>query len=135
MWISCVILALAAGGYTLWPLFAKAFNDTAMSADGHAASETENNADYLSARKTALYRNIKELEFEYKMGRLAEADFKRLESEYKYEVVAILQKLDAMNASTIKHEPYRETGACPACGAKSIPDKKFCADCGARLPV
>ena len=128
MWISCVILALAAGGYALWPLFAKTFNET-------AAPPTETGADFLTARKTALYRNIKELEFEYKMGRLAEADFQRLEAEYKKEAVEILQKLDVYKASAMKHEPDRETGLCPACGAKSIPDKKFCADCGARLPV
>ena len=135
MWISCVILAVAAGGYALWPLFAKTFNNTAIYAGGHTSSETENNADYLSERKKSLYRNIKELEFEYKMGRLTEADFQRLDAEYKYEAVEILKKLDVINASTIKQEPHRETGVCPACGAKSIPDKKFCADCGARLPV
>jgi len=132
MWISCVILVLAAGGYALWPLFAK-------TSDKSAGLPAEKDADYLVARKTAIYRNIKELEFECKMGRLTEADFQRLETEYKGEAAEILQKLDMLNDSTISNnQEFRiqtiESLTCPACGVKTIPYKKFCADCGARLP-
>jgi hypothetical protein len=126
MWISCVILVLAAGGYALWPLFVKTTDDTVV-------LPTETDEDYLAASKAAIYRNIKELEFEYKMGRLTEADFQRLETEYKGEAAEILQRIDALSASGIMQEPDGKTDACPACGAKTIPDKKFCADCGARL--
>ena len=126
MWISCVILVFAAGGYALWPLFVKA-------SDESAGPPTETDADYLVSRKTAVYRNIKELEFEYKMGRLTESDFQQLETEYKGEAAEILQKLDALNAPVTKQEPNGKADACPACGAKTIPGKKFCADCGVRL--
>ena len=140
MWISCVILFLAAGAYTLWPLFAK------TSAE-NAGTPAEAEADYLAARKAAIYRNIKELEFEYKMGRLAEADFQRLGTEYRGEAAEILQKLDMLNASAIIEKPPAlpseyagetprapmSADTCSACGAKTIPGKKFCADCGARL--
>jgi len=128
MWISCLILVLAAGGYVLWPLFAK-------KTDECAASLAETDADYLVARKTAIYRNIKELEFERKMGRLSEADFRRLETEYKDEAAEILQKLDmTKDSTTIENQQSKiENSTCSACGAASIPGKKFCADCGARL--
>jgi len=126
MWISCVILVFAAGVYTLWPLFAKTYKE-------NAESPSETDADYLVTRKTAIYRNIKELEFEYKMGRLTDVDFQRLEAEYKDEAAEILQKLDDLNASGIKPEQDANADSCPACGAKTIPGKKFCADCGARL--
>ena len=126
MWISCVILALAAGGYALWPLFGKTFDES-------VELPSETGADYLTDRKTAIYRNIKELEFEYKMGRLAESDFQRLEAEYKNEAVEILQKLDALNVNLITPETDAKTNTCPSCGAKTIPGKKFCADCGAKL--
>lgn len=132
--ISCVILVLVAGGYALWPLFAKNFNES-------AGAPAETDADYLAARKTALYRNIKDLEFEYKMGRLAENDFRQLEAEYKGEAAEILHKLDMLNVSAINPEPVdivekmckAKEDACPGCGVKTIPGKKFCADCGARL--
>jgi len=135
MWISCVILVLAAAGYALWPLFVK-------TDDVPSAAPAETDADYLTARKTALYRNIKELEFEYKMGRLTQAGFRQLEKEYKCEAADILQKLDMLNALAIDASAAKarviindddKTGACPACGSKTIPGKKFCADCGARL--
>ena len=127
MWTSCVILVLAAGCYVLRPLFAKTF-------DENTGTPTETDADYLAARKTAIYRNIKELEFEYKMGRLTEPDFQRLKMEYKDEAAEILQKLDMLNDSPVKQvSDGKTTNTCPACGAKTIPEKKFCADCGARL--
>jgi len=128
MWISCIILVLVAGGYALWPLFAK-------TSDGSVVTPAETDTEYLIARKTALYRNIKELQFERKMGRLAEADFRRLEMEYKDEASEILQKLDMLNDSTkIQNQQSTiQNQICPSCGSKTIPGKKFCADCGARL--
>ena len=127
MWISCLILVLAAGAYALWPLFEKTFDETVL-----PPTETDN--DYLASRKTAIYHNIRELEFEHKMGRLTQADFQRLDTEYKGEAAEVLQKLDTLNnvPATIQ-EPDRKAAFCPDCGAKTIPGKKFCADCGARL--
>ena len=135
MWISCLILVLAAGVYALWPLFAKRLGESAASVERQADSSAETDEDYLTARKTAIYRNIKELEFEYKMGRLAEPDFRRLESEYKSEAAEILYRLDMLNAAPIPIPPPESEidDVCPTCGAKTIPGKKFCADCGARL--
>ena len=131
MWISCLILVLAAGGYALWPLFAKRPDESA----GQTDSAAETDEGYLVARKTAIYRNIKELESEYKMGRLAEPDFQRLESEYKSEAAEILYRLDMLSAAPVPIPPPESEidDACPTCGAKTIPGKKFCADCGARL--
>ena len=132
MWISCLILVLAAGVYVLRPLFVNAVYKS-------VTPPTETDNDYFTGRKTAIYRNIKELEFEYKMGRLTETDFQQLETEYKGEAAAILQKLDEMkspDAPEIKPAPPAhddKADACPSCGAIIIPDKKFCADCGARL--
>ncbi|MDR0311738.1 MAG: hypothetical protein LBJ21_09140 [Acidobacteriota bacterium] len=132
MWISCVILVLAAGGYALWPLFAKTFDESESGAEARPA---ETGAEYLTDRKTAVYRNIKDLEFDYKMGRLADADFQRLEAEFKGEAAEILQKLDMLNdhVTTPASAPDIREGFCPGCGAKTIPGKKFCADCGALL--
>ena len=134
MWILCAILFIAAGGYALRPLFEKTFDESAW-------PEAETATDYLVGRKTAVYHTIRELEFEYKMGRLTESDFERLESEYKGEAAEILEKLDTLNDPSVRSEsepdaepkPDAETGACPACGAKTITGKNFCADCGARL--
>ena len=131
MWISCAILTFMIALYVLRPLFEKA-----AVASSEIPAETE--CDYLINRKTALYRNIRDLEFEHGMGRLSEADFQQLEMMYKGEAVEILQKLDRLNGlgttanrPNLKQKPQMDK--CPACGAEIIPGKKFCADCGARL--
>ena len=113
-------------------------------------AETE--LDRLLNRKAIVSTNLKELEFEYKMSRLSDADFKRLESGYKGEAAAILQKLDQMGVEKDLDERIekdiasskarlfstaaaqaKSPGRCPSCGADLIAGKKFCADCGHRL--
>jgi hypothetical protein len=113
---------------------------------------TESEWDPLLNRKAAVYDNLKDLEFEYKMGRLADPDFQQLRAAYKNEAVDILKSLDQLkiyknlDAEIEKEIALRKSGlfgsklkngnapaCCPACGAKTLSGKKFCADCGARL--
>ena len=145
-WILCAALVLLAGGYVLRPLFREP--EAALNID--LLAETE--LDRLMDRKTVIYRNLKDLEFEYAMGRLSEADYRRLEADYKNDAATILEKLDTLGASedldnAMEKEiasrkaklfgpgPGRasETQQCPSCGAEIISGKKFCADCGQRL--
>jgi hypothetical protein len=145
-WILCAALAALAAGYVLRPLF----TEPKAALDIDLLAETE--LDRLMDRKTVIYRNLKDLEFEYAMGRLSEADYRRLEADYKNDAATILEKLDALGASenfdnAMEKEiasrkaklfgpgPARaaETPKCPSCGAEIISGKKFCADCGQRL--
>jgi hypothetical protein len=113
-------------------------------------AETE--LDRLLNRKAIVYTNLKELDFEYKMGRLGETDFNRLEAGYKNEAAIILEKLDNLGAekdlddhlereiavrktklfSTSPSEPKKGV-RCPSCGAAVVQGKRFCADCGHKL--
>jgi ribosomal protein L32 len=142
LWFACTILVVLAGIYVLIPLFKQAKNDP----DIKLPAETE--LDRLLDRKTVIYRNLKDLEFEYQMGRLSDVDYRKLDATYKSEAAAILQSLDQLNAfqnldETIEKDiasrktklsaPGTKPAAaslCPSCGAKIIPGKKFCADCG-----
>ncbi len=144
--ISCTALVFLAGVFVLTPLFKEPKGNLEV----ELLAETE--LDRLLNRKAIVYSNIKELEFEYKMGRLADADFRRLEAGYKNEAAQILQKLDNLGAeknideniekdvlaskvrlSTSKGKAPRAASRCPSCGAEVISGKKFCADCGQRL--
>ena len=145
-WILCAALVLVVGGYVLLPLF----REPKAALDIDLLAETE--LDRLLDRKAVIYRNIKDLEFEYAMGRLSDADFHRLEADYKHDAAIILEKLDQLGASggldeTIEKDIAsrkaklfapgaargQETQRCPSCGAEIITGKKFCADCGQRL--
>ncbi len=141
--IGCALLTVLAGVYVLTPLFKEPKGNLEV----ELLAETE--LDRLLNRKAIVYTNLKDLEFEYKMGRLADADYRRLEAGYKAEAASILQKLDQMGvqkdldekiekdiaaskARLFSKSPVKakSPGTCPACGAAVIPGKKFCADCG-----
>ena len=145
LWIACTAVVMIAGWYTLRPLF----RESEGNLDVDLLSETE--LDRLLDRKTVIYRNLQDLEFEHKMGRLSDVDFEQLASGYKSDAASILQRLDQLDASenldeviekdiaarkarrpgSVKRE--RQAGRCPACGSEIISGKKFCADCGQRL--
>ncbi len=144
--IGCALLTLVAGVYVLTPLFKEPKGNLEV----ELLAETE--LDRLLNRKAIVYTNLKDLEFEYKMGRLSDADFKRLEAGYKSDAAAILQKLDQMGVEKDLDEKLerdiaaskarlfskvpakaKSPGLCSSCGADIIPGKKFCADCGHQL--
>ncbi len=140
---ACGLLVVIAGIYVLTPLF----KEPGGNLEVELLAETE--LDRLLARKAVVYSNLKDLEFEYKMGRLSEGDFRRLEAGYKSEAAKLLQDLDKLGVAkdlddaierdiaARKAKLFRGNGEntlrCPLCGAESPLGKKFCADCGGKL--
>jgi tRNA(Ile2) C34 agmatinyltransferase TiaS len=146
LWLACTAVVIAAGFVTLRPLF----RETEGNLDIDLLAETE--LDRLLDRKNVIYRNLRDLKFEYRMGRLSDVDFQQLDTGYKNEAAAVLQRLDQLNSSeNFDEQIEREVTArktrlygaqskrervsprCPSCGAEIISGKKFCADCGHRL--
>jgi hypothetical protein len=144
--LACTMLTVLAGVYILTPLFREPKGNLEV----ELLAETE--LDRLLNRKAIVYTNLKDLEFDNKMGRLSGADFNRLEAGYRSEAAVILQKLDQLGAEkdideNIEREvaarkarlfsagPVQvpESATCPDCGAEVAQGKKFCADCGRRL--
>ncbi len=144
--IACGALIVLAGTAVMWPLF----HEPKGNLEVELLAETE--LDRLLNRKAIVYTNIKDLEFEYKMGRLSDSDYRRLEAGYKSEAAAILQKLDQLGEENKIDEAIerdvalrrgkisgqvalegKSSSVCPACGASIVPGKRFCADCGRRL--
>ena len=93
IWLACAILVLLAGFYVLTPLFRMPKSRPEI----ELVTETE--LDRLLDRKTVVYGNLRDLEFEYRMGRLSESDFKQLGAAYRNEAAVILQRLDNLSAS------------------------------------
>ena len=147
VYVACAALAALAGMYVLIPLFKEPKGNLEV----ELLAETE--LDRLLNRKAVVYTNLKDLEFEYKLGRLSDADFQRLEAGYKAEAAQLLQKLDQLGVEknideTIERDvatrrarlfsspspPSAQSPTrCPACGTGVIPGKKFCSDCGHQL--
>ena len=142
----CAVLTVLAGTYALLPLFREPRGNLEV----ELLAETE--LDRLLNRKAIVYSNLKDLEFEYKMGRLSDEDFRRLETGYKGEAAVILQRLDHLGVEkNLDDDIERDVSArkarlfasspaqvkalakCSGCGAEVPAGKKFCADCGQRL--
>jgi hypothetical protein len=146
LWLTCAALVALAGFCVLKPLF----SEPRSNPDIELLAETE--LDHLLDRKAVVYSNLKDLEFEYKMGRLSDADFKQLEAGYKNDAAIILQRLDQLDASenldqaiekdiaerkarlyASSSKGTQDSFRCPSCFAEIIAGKKYCPDCGRRL--
>jgi hypothetical protein len=63
--------------------------------DDLLGSSEQKKISYLQQRKTLVYDNIKDLDFEHDMGKLADSDYARLRAGLMDEAEAAVQELDA----------------------------------------
>ena len=91
-YLAGVTLVTLSAIFVLMPLFKEPKGNLEI----ELLAETE--LDRLLNRKAVIYSNLKDLEFEHKMGRLGEADYHRLESGFKAEAAEVLTKLDQLGA-------------------------------------
>lgn len=77
-------------------------------------------------RKARALDALRELEFEYETGKMADSDYNRLRSHWATEAIAAR---DSLGESTDR--PVG--GSCPVCGADLRAEAKFCSRCGQAL--
>jgi hypothetical protein len=104
--------------------------------------EPEDPFAHLDERKAAIYENLRDLQFEYRVGKLSETDYQKTKQDLQRELAAVLAEVDRVRAelaspvSTPKAPPAtpakpKPTGlVCPSCGAKFEKQLKFCGECG-----
>lgn len=61
----------------------------------HDSSESPRRAE-LEAMKEAKYREIKDAELDYRMGKLSEPDWRALDEELRGQAIEILKRLDSL---------------------------------------
>jgi tetratricopeptide (TPR) repeat protein len=107
--IAILLIALPALAFVLWPLLWKGPAPAGLlPIPGDRGAE-------LHEEKTALYRALKELEFDYQAGHLSEDDYAALRSRYESRAAQVLSALDALEATRPKAE-RREAKAATAPG-------------------
>ena len=82
------IIALFAVAYVAWPLLRPS----------HAVPPPPDD-DPLTAliqRKDTILRSIKELEFDYHMGKLTEADFQRFDQRLRQQAIGLLRQIEKL---------------------------------------
>jgi hypothetical protein len=63
------------------------------------AGEDKTRVTYLQERKDAVYENLRDLNFEYKAGKLSDADYESLSHSLESEAGAILAEIDRLEAA------------------------------------
>ena len=96
---------------------------------------------HLEDRKQAIYGNLRDLQFEYRVGKLSDADYQSTKRDLQKELAAVLAEVDSLKlrlngtAKTVVKAPVpaepRPSGfVCPSCGARFEKSLKFCGECG-----
>jgi hypothetical protein len=56
----------------------------------------------LLRKKETIYENIKDLDFEYKMGKLSDDDYQRLRDDYSREAYALMREIEKIQPETLQ---------------------------------
>jgi hypothetical protein len=102
------------------------------------APQPESPFQHLDQRKAAIYENLRDLQFEYRVGKLSDADYQNTKKDLQKELAAVLGEVDrlkvqlGMNGVAPPPVPKpKEIGfVCPSCNAKFEKELKFCGECG-----
>ena len=112
------------------------------------APEPESPFRHLDERKAAIYDNLRDLQFEYRLGKLSDHDYQATKTDLQKELAVVLAEVDrlkielgaagpqAVPSSTAAKPaaavaPAKPTvWICPHCSARFDRALKFCGECG-----
>jgi hypothetical protein len=90
---------------------------------------------HLEERKARIYENLRDLQFEYRVGKLSDNDYQQTKLALQQELASVLTEIDRMTpkkpaaAAAPKSKPAAGS-VCPHCGAQFATSMKFCGECG-----
>ena len=107
---------------------------------------------HLDERKAAIYENLRDLQFEYRLGKMSDADYQTTKADLQKELAAVLADVDRVKTELMKSGTFPppkpkaapapvapaaapERVKCPHCGAEFTQRLKFCGECGKPLEV
>jgi len=150
-----VLLLIAVVFYVGYPLI---FRREGSSPTEDSASPDQHPLRELLHKKEITYLALKDLEFDYKMGKLSEGDYHQLREQLKRDAIVILQQIDEMEVGqrgeSLEDQIEREILAfrkkkkaglqthpeeatpgvqCPHCHKRLSARDKFCSECGTRV--
>jgi hypothetical protein len=135
------------GAYRILAPLVSTLPDTGMTIGGRTRTAMER-------EKALVLRSLKELEFDFAMGKMAKADFDEMSARLRSRALGLMRQLDAGggyreqiakevesrlgDASPVRLKPdttvvVEATGLCGECNTQNDPDAKFCKNCGAKL--
>jgi len=96
---------------------------------------------HLDDRKAAIYENLRDLQFEYRVGKLSDEDYQQTKAALQKELAVVVAETTRIlggappvakaAAADAPAAVAPESGStCPHCNAKFSKPMKFCGECG-----
>ena len=94
---------------------------------------------HLEERKAQIYENLRDLQFEYRLGKLSDADYQKTKVDLQSELAKVLAEIDSVQPAVpvVQHkaaaaaaQSQSDGKTCPHCGATFPQPMKFCGECG-----
>ena len=115
---------------------------------------------HLDERKAAIYENLRDLQFEYRVGKLSDTDYQSTKKDLQKELAAVMAEVDRLKDELKIGQPAVPVGSsaglsaglaaglsgglsaksrarqeadgrtCPHCSARFDKELKFCGECG-----
>jgi hypothetical protein len=99
---------------------------------------------HLDERKAAIYESLRDLQFEYRVGKLSDSDYQNTKIDLQKQLAGVLSEVDRLRATLNGAPPVAAVSKpaaiqtvakasdveCPHCGAKFDRKLKFCGECG-----
>jgi hypothetical protein len=118
----CILMSLAALAFVFF-----------VEADPVVASPVDEQIAPLVRKKETLYENLRDLLFEFRMGKLSETDYQESKRSAQAELVPVLSALEELNAKKLREEVTPPPGWCVRCSHTNPDGNTFCGNCGAPL--
>lgn len=101
---------------------------------------------HLDERKAAIYENLRDLQFEYRVNKLSDEDYQAAKVGLQKELARVMAEVDRIKAelgtaaappppAPVVAEASLPANVCSACGAKFEKTLKFCGECGKPMGV
>jgi hypothetical protein len=101
---------------------------------------------HLDERKAAIYENLRDLQFEYRVGKLSDQDYQQTKKDLQKELAGVLAEVDRIKLQLSPNGAVPPPAlapapkpvdplSCPHCGAKFPQPLKFCGECGKPMKV
>ncbi len=92
---------------------------------------------HLEERKAAIYENLRDLQFEYRLDKLSDADYQATKLELQKDLAQVMAETDRIKAELgmpasvpVPPKPVAKKNVCPHCNASFDRELKFCGECG-----
>ena len=97
---------------------------------------------HLDERKAAIYDNLRDLQFEYRVGKLSDNDYQLTKKDLQKELASVMAEVDRVKLQlqggrassppvpAPKVKAVQDPLTCPHCNARFEVELKFCGECG-----